>query len=86
MSDLLNDRKQRVLLYRQISSRENFKSGVLQDSVLVPQQFFIYMSNLPDALSANVELFTGDTALLCIMHDLSFSANLLKNDLRKVNI
>ena len=72
MSDLLDGRKQRVLLYWQICSRRNFKSGVLQYSVLVPQQFFIYMNYLSDALFSKVELFTGDTSLLCVTHDFSF--------------
>ena len=45
--------------------------------------FFIYINDLSDGLSSNAKLFTDDTSLFLVVHDINTSAIELKSDLKK---
>ena len=45
----------------------------------------IYFTGLSDNLSSNVKLFTNDTSLFSLIHDVSVSTGELNEDLRKIN-
>ena len=85
LSDFLKDRKQRVILNRQVSSWTAVNAGVPQGSVLGPLFFLIYINDLADALSSNAKLFADDTSLFSFVHDVDTSANELNNDLYQIN-
>ena len=85
LSDFLKDRKQRVILNRQVSSWTAVNAGVPQGSVLGPLFFLVYINDLADALSSNAKLFADDTSLFSFVHDVDTSANELNNDLYQIN-
>ena len=76
LTDLLKNRKQRVVLNGQNSSWANIEAGVPQGSILGPLLFLIYINDLPDNLSANLKLFADDNSLFSVVHDIAtfFSA------------
>ena len=74
LSDILKDRKQSVVLYSQISSWANVEARVLQGSIPGLLLFFIYINDLRDNLSTNAKLFTDDTSLFSVVHDITTSA------------
>ena len=45
--------------------------------------FFIYINDLSDGLLSNAKLFTDDTSLFLVVHDINTSAIELKSDLKK---
>ena len=75
LSDLLKDRKQRVILNGQVSSWTDATGGVPQRSILGALLFLIYINTLADSLSSNANLFADDTSLFSIIHDVDTSAN-----------
>ena len=85
LSSFLSDRKQRVLLNGQTSEWRNVTAGVPQGSILGPLLFLIYINDLSGDLSSKAKLFTDDTSLFSVMHDITTSANELNNDLKKIS-
>ena len=81
LSDFLKDRKQRVSLNGQVSSWTGVNAGVPQGSILSLLLFLVYINDLGDGLSSSAELFTDDTPLFLVIHDVDTSANELNNDL-----
>ena len=81
LSDFLKDRKQRVSLNGQVSSWTGVNAGVPQGSILSLLLFLVYINDLGDGLSSSAELFTDDTPLFSVIHDVDTSANELNNDL-----
>ena len=73
------------MLNGQVSAWASVNAGVPQGSILGPLLFLIYIINLPDNLSSNVELFADDTSLFSVTHDMKVSARELNNDLRKIS-
>ena len=57
----LTDRKQRVVVGGEVSSRKSVLSGVPQGSVLGLLLFLIYINDLADNITSNVLKFTDDT-------------------------
>ena len=69
LSDFLKDRKQRVILNGQVSSWTDVNAGVPQESILGPLLFLIYINDLADGFSSDEKLFTDDTSLFSVVHD-----------------
>ena len=74
LSDFLSNRKQRLVLNGQNSSWTNVHMGVPQGSTLGPLLFLIYINDLADDLSSNVNFFADDTSLFSVVHDVNASA------------
>ena len=85
LSDFLSNRKQRVVLNGQNSSWTNVHAGDPQRSILGPLFFLIYINDLSDNLSSKSKLFTNDTSLFSVVHNVNTSAKELNDDLKKVN-
>ena len=71
------------MLNGQSSSWTNANAGVLQRFILCPLLFLIYINDLSDGLSSNAKLFSDDTSLFSVGHDISVSAIELNSDLKK---
>ena len=59
-------------------------AGVVQDSVVAPLFFFIYINDLPLCLTTNVKLFANETSLFWFVNNASVSASRLNNDFVKI--
>ena len=84
LSDFLSDRKQRVVLNGQKSKWENVNADVRQGSILGPLFFLIYINDLSGDLSSEAKLFSDDTSLFNVTHDINTLVNELNFDLKKV--
>ena len=71
------------MLNGQSSSWTNVNAGLLQGFILRPLLFLIYINDLSDGLSSNAKLFSDDTSLFSVGHDISVSAIELNSDLKK---
>ena len=71
------------MLNGQSSSWTNVNVGVFQGFILCPLLFLIYINDLSDGLSSNAKLFSDDTSLFSVGHDISVSAIELNSDLKK---
>ena len=85
LSDFLRNRKQRVMFNGQSFSWTNVNAEVPQGSILGPLLFLIYINDLPDGLSSNAKLFSDDTSLFSVVHDINTFAIELNSDLKKTN-
>ena len=85
LSDLLSNRKQRVVFNGQTSSWAIITTGIPQGSILGPLLFLIYINNLPDGFTSIVKLFADDTSLFSLFHDITASAKERDEDLNKIN-
>ena len=75
LSDILSDRKQRIVLNGQKSTRENVATGVPRSSILGSLLFLTYINDLSGDLSSKEELSADDTSLSNVVHDIDTSAN-----------
>ena len=66
----MKNRKQRVTLNEQTSSWTEVNVGVPQGSILGPLLFLIYINDLSDGLSSNVALFTDETSVFSVVHEI----------------
>ena len=85
MEDFLANRYQRVVLSGQVSRWAAVNAGILQGSILGPLLFSICINDLLTGLSSNSRLFGDDTSLFSFVQDMTSSANILNNDLSKIN-
>ena len=85
LSDLLSNRKQRVVFNGQTSSWAIITTGIPQGSILGPLLFLIYINNLPDGFTSIVKLFADDTSLFSLFHDITASAKERDEDLNKID-
>ena len=74
-----------MLLNEQFSSRASITAGVPQGSILESLFFLIYINDLSKNLSSNPKLFTDDTSLFSVVHNLNTCTNNLNKDLKKIN-
>ena len=66
VSNLLRNRRQRVVLNGQTSSWADNTTGVPQGSILRPVLFLIYINDLANGLSSNANLFADNTSLFSV--------------------
>ena len=85
LSDLLSNRKQRVVFNGQTSSWAIITTGIPQGSILGPLLFLIYINNLPDGFTSIAKLFADDTSLFSLFHDITASAKERDEDLNKID-
>ena len=85
MEDFLANRYQRVVLNGQAPKWTAVNAGIPQGSILGPLLLLIYINNLFTGLSSNSRLFADDTSLFSVVRDMTSSANILNNDLLKIN-
>ena len=84
LSDLLSNRKQRVVLNGQNSLWINIHAGFPQVSILGSLLFLIYINDLSDNLTSNAKLFADDTSF-SVVHDVNTFAKELNEYLKNVN-
>ena len=84
-SNFLRYKNQRVILNGKTPSWTDVNAGVLQGSILGPLLFLIYINDLADGLSSNAKLFTDDTSLFSVVHNVNTTAKGLNNDLVKIS-
>ena len=83
--NFLSNTLQRVVLNAQLSKWAPLLAGATQGSILGPLLFLIYINDLPENLESSAKLFADDTSLFLTVCDLSDSANLLNDDLKKIS-
>ena len=74
LSNFIRNRKQKVVLNGQTSSRADVNAGVPQGSILGPLLFLIYINDLADGLSSNAKLFADATSLFSVVHNANTTA------------
>ena len=70
LRDFLNERKQRVILNGQFSTRKNVSAGVPQGYILGPLLFFIYINDLTEGLKLMQSFL--QMILLCFLLYMTF--------------
>ena len=85
LENILKEKKQHIDLNGQVSTWENINAGVTQGSILDPLLFLIYINELTEGLTTNVNLLTDDTSLFSVVHDTQTSVNDLNKDLKTIN-
>ena len=61
------------MLNDQHSSWGDVKVGVLQGAILGSLQFLIYINDSPNGLNSNVKLFSHDSSLFSVVHNITDS-------------
>ena len=86
LSSFLHERNQRVVLNGQSSDWLKTTAGVPHGSIFGPLLFLIYINDISDNLESDVKLFADDTSLFSAVFDPNLSAQVLNNDLGKINL
>ena len=81
LRNFLSRRFQRVILNGQTSSWKPVLAGVLEDSILDPLLFLVYINDLPNELKFRAKILANDAFLFTIVKDKNESANILNNKL-----
>ena len=81
LRNFLSRRFQRVILNGQTSSWKPDLAGVLENSILDPLLFLVYINDLPNELKSSAKILADDTFLFPIVKDKNESANILNNEL-----
>ena len=55
-----------------MSTWNDVNAGVSQGAILGPLLFLIYVNDLSENLSSNFKLFSEDTSLFWVIHDINF--------------
>ena len=74
-----------MVLNGQHSSWKDVTAGVPQGSILGPLLFLVYINDLSNGLKTNPKLFTDDTSLFSVIHDVNSSQIDLNEDLDKTD-
>ena len=82
----LGSRKQRVVIANSSSQWSSVQAGVPQGSILGPLLFLIYINDIVKDIHANICLFADDTSLYIVVENPATSANILNNDLERINL
>ena len=85
LSDILSNRKRRVVLNGQFFPWEIISTGVPQGSALGPLLFLISVNDLLDRLTSFFKLLPENASLFSVVEDISASAKDLNEDLHKIN-
>ena len=85
LTDILKNRKQRVILNGQSLSWANINVIVSQGSISGPLLFLMYINDLSDNLQCNPKLFVDDMSLFLTVKVPERTANNLNNDLKNIN-
>lgn len=85
LEDLLDNRKQSVLVEGEMSGPLDVRSGVPQGSVIGPCLFLFYINDIPIGLESTVRLFADDTIVYMTV-DSNADCTRLQNDLDKLAI
>ena len=85
IEDFLANRYQRVALNGQVSRWAAVNAWVPQGLIIGSLLFLIFINDLSTGLWSNPRLFADDTSLFCVVRDMTLSANVLNNNLLKIN-
>ena len=83
LTNLLCNRKQRIILNGQVSTSTSVNAGFPPGSILGPLLFIIYTNELSNNLWSNDKLFADGTSLFSVIHDINVSAGEFNEDLKK---
>ena len=62
----------------------HIEADVLQDFILVPLLFLVYINGTPGSLTSVIKLLADDTSLLSVVHDLKTESTMINEDLTKI--
>ncbi|PJE78268.1 hypothetical protein CI610_02801 [invertebrate metagenome] len=84
-SNYLRNRCQSVVINGKQSNLAYITAGVPQGSILGPLLFLIFINDIVNNISCAIKLFADDTSLYVIVESPHLSANLLNDNLSKIN-
>jgi hypothetical protein len=82
----LSGRSQRVVINGSNSDWLSINAGVLQESILDPLLFLIFINDIVQDIDAQINLFADDTSLYLVVDDPIETAETLNGDLDKIHI
>ena len=79
----LNDRKQKVMIQRRLSSPQSITAGVPQGSILGPLLFILFVNDLPlDVSKSTVKIYADDTTQVSLGRTVKEVETILTHELR----